>query len=127
MRPLLLLPLILIAGAATADSRSDRDALTRALAGRTAAPAVDCIDQRLVDGPQVIDQHTLIYRQGRGRLWVNTLPENCPGLRFNAIPVVQIVSGRMCRNDLFTPVTPGAIPGGTCRLGSFMPWDRTKR
>jgi hypothetical protein len=127
MRFLLLIPLLMATGAATADSRSDRDALSRALAGRTAGAPVECIDQHLADGPQVIDPQTLIYRQGRGRLWVNTLPEACTGLRFNAVPIVQIFGGRMCRNDQFTPVAPGAIPGGTCRLGKFTPWDRPKR
>jgi hypothetical protein len=127
MRTFVLIALLMAAGSATADSRREQDSLTRALAGRFAAAPVECIDQRVVDGPQVVDQKTLIYRQGRGRLWVNTLPEACRGLRFNAVPVVQIVSGRMCRNDLFTPVVPGSSAGDTCRLGSFTPWDRVKK
>ena len=127
MRTFLLIALLMAAGSATADSRREQDSLTRALAGRSAAAPVECIDQLVVDGPQVVDQKTLIYRQGRGRLWVNALPEACPGLRFNAVPVVQIVSGRMCRNDLFTSVVPGSSAGGTCRLGSFTPWDRVKK
>ncbi|WP_260597895.1 DUF6491 family protein [Sphingomonas endolithica] len=127
MRILLLAPIALLAVATGADSQSRPDELARATAGRIAGKPVSCVDPRLVDGPTVVGKQTLIYRQGRGRVWVNTLPEECLGLRFNAVPVVEMLNGEMCRNDSFTPVSPGAIPGGRCRLGSFTPYDRPKR
>ncbi|KQS03508.1 hypothetical protein ASG11_03905 [Sphingomonas sp. Leaf357] len=127
MRTVLIIPMLIAAGAATADSRSDQTDLARALAGRVAGAPVKCLDPRLADGPQVVGTQTLLYRRGNGRLWVNTLPEPCPGLRFNAVPVVEMFGGEMCRNDRFTPVTPGSIPGAPCRLGGFTPWDKPKR
>ena len=97
------------------------------LAGRVAGAPVDCVDQARVEGPDIIDSRTILYRQSLKRVWRNDLPAACPGLRPNATLIVEIYGNQLCRNDHFRPREPGAIiPGPICRLGSFTPYDLPK-
>ena len=73
---------------AAAGDSSKLDALDKALAGRVPGTPVSCIDSSLADGPQIIDNRTLIYR-GAGRLWRNTLPDACPSLTGDVILVAS--------------------------------------
>ncbi|PMV36659.1 hypothetical protein, partial [Pseudomonas sp. FW305-3-2-15-C-LB1] len=58
---------------------SDSKDLDKALAGRVAGNAETCLSTSRIGSPQVIDDHTLLYRDG-GRIWRNDLPDACPGL-----------------------------------------------
>ena len=121
MRALLLLPIALLSAAATADS-------TALLAGRAAGPPVDCVDQSRVQGPQIVDNQTIVYRQSGHRWWVNSLTETCPSLQPERILIVEVQGGRMCRDDLFRTLSRNSsIPGPICRLGRFVPWDKPAR
>lgn len=105
-------------------AKDDRSALDKALAGRVAGPPVSCIDSYLSDGPQIIDNHTLIYRQV-GRLWRNTLPDACPSLDEDSILIVDVYGGQLCSNDRFRTVQRSShIPSGYCRLGNFVPYSK---
>lgn len=124
MRLMLLAPLALVACATTGDSQAAADAeIARLIDGRVEGPAVDCIQQVRVEGLAPIGNRTLIARGGN-RLWINRLPESCPSMRSDAIPVIRTFNGDYCRNDMVTPVSPGSIPGGSCRLGKFVPYDK---
>lgn len=104
----------------------DSSELDKALAGRVPGTPVSCIDSSLADGPQIIDNRTLIYR-GAGRLWRNTLPDACPSLTGDVILVVDVHGGQLCRNDRFRTILRGTgIPSGFCRLGDFVPYSRVK-
>lgn len=127
MRYMILSPAAVLAVMGSADSRPRQNELAYAVAGWTAGAEIRCIDPRRLQGPRVIDRQTLAYSEGRGRVWINRLPEECLGLRFDAVPVVQQINSKMCANDIVTPVSPGRIAGGNCRLGSFTPYDRPKR
>lgn len=102
------------------------DPLATALAGRVAGKPTDCIDPQFSDGPQVIDDHTLIYRQGR-RIWRNDLPAACPSLNPQSTLIISRWGGQLCRNDTFRTIETGStIPSGICRFGDFTPYDRPK-
>jgi hypothetical protein len=119
---------VAIAACATAadTSKPDRD-LVQALAGRTAGAPVDCINASFASGPQIIDGSTLLYRSGR-TVWRNDLEARCPGLRPNAILIVEMHGSQLCRNDLFRATEPGdAVPGPRCRMGKFTPYDKPRR
>lgn len=124
-----LLPLLLILGAcASARGESptrDQKALSRELAGREAGAPEDCISATNSSASlSIVDEQTLRYRQG-STIWVNRLPEACPGIRSLDTLVVELHGSRYCRNDLFRSLSSGSrIPGPACRLGSFTPYRR---
>ena len=116
-----LIPLAFAAFAGTAAPAADRDPL----AGRAAGAPVDCIDAS-IGGPEIVDDRTLLYRDGR-RVWRNDLPSACPGLQPISTLIVERYGSQSCRNDHFRAVDPGrSIPGPICRLGRFTPYDRAK-
>ncbi|MEO6217171.1 MAG: DUF6491 family protein [Sphingomonas sp.] len=124
MTKLPVLALVLIAaGATAADSKKDLD---KALAGRVAGAPVDCISTFSTDGPQVIDERTVLYRSGR-RVYVNTLEAACPSLDWDKVLIVELHGSQICRNDHFRVLARGTtIPGPTCLFGKFAPYDKPK-
>lgn len=128
MRALILPPLLAACTSLPADtSRAERD-LADALRGRTAGAPVTCVSQSMLSGPQIIDDKTLVYTQSGRRVWVNTLPADCPSLRRDSILIVRVFGAQSCENDLFQTRDPGGIiPGPICRLGKFTPYDKPKQ
>ncbi|MEG3087879.1 DUF6491 family protein [Sphingomonas sp. PB4P5] len=128
MRALILLSLLAGCTSLPADtSRADR-ALAEALAGRNAGAPQRCVDRSTVSGPQIVDDHRLIYIQSSRRIWVNTLASACPSLRTDSVLVVRAFGTQMCENDQFQPRQPqDIVPGPICRFGPFTPYDKPKR
>ena len=110
---------------AVAPAAPRKDALADALAGRVAGQPVECVEKSRLDGPQIIDEKTLIYRESGRRIWRNDLIGPCPGLRPMDTLIVDIYGSQLCRNDHFRALEPGThIPGAYCRLGLFTPYDK---
>ena len=106
-----------------AEAKADLD---EALAGRVAGKPQNCLplSPGSVNGPQIIDQTTILYRDGK-RVWRNTLASDCPSLGQDDILVVEMNGSQVCRNDLFRPVDRGSrIPGAYCRFGDFTPYTK---
>jgi hypothetical protein len=131
MRSGLIAGLLVLAGCTgNAELQASRQAeaaedLAEALEGRVAGKPQDCISSpQQTNGPQIIDQRTILYRDGR-RVWRNTLAAECPSLDKYDILIVELHGSQVCRNDLFRPVDPGSrIPGATCRFGQFTPYTK---
>ena len=110
---------------AAAPAAPRQETAESALAGRVAGKPVDCVERSRLDGPQIIDSKTLIYRESGRRVWRNDLIGECPGLRPLDTLIVDIYGGQLCRNDHFRALSPGdRIPGPICRLGRFTPYDK---
>ena len=124
--PVLALALTALCGAAApAADRVKEDPLARALAGRVPGKPVSCIDPQFTDGPQIIDDHTLIYNRVGRRVWRNDLPDACPALRPDVTIIVEMYGGQLCENDRFRVLEPGSrIPSASCRFGRFTPYDK---
>jgi len=113
----------LVATAGIAATRSGQDEaqhdLAKALAGHVAGKTVECIDPKMVDGPQIIDHQTLLYRNG-GTIYRAHIIGPCPSLEEGVTVINDIYGGQLCRNDKFRTLTPGeTIPSAYCRLGNF--------
>lgn len=131
MRAFLAIPLIAFAACATAtDAPSDKaqKRLAEALDGRVAGKTVDCVATSRVNGPDIIDNKTILYRESGRRIWRNDLPSACPFLRPNQILVLELYGSNMCKNDMFSVIERGgvAIPIGKCRLGQFTPYEKPR-
>lgn len=125
MRALLIPIAALGLAGAAAPAAPRQETAESVLAGRVAGKPVDCVDQSRLDGPQIIDEKTLIYRDSGSRLWRNDLIGVCPGLDPMDTLIVDIYGSQLCRNDHFRVLTPGTrIPGALCRLGKFTPYDK---
>ncbi len=95
------------------------------LAGRIAGKPVKCIDLQRIQGPSVVDRHTIIYRRSGRRVWVTRPVNDCPALRPVVTLITQVYGAQLCRNDRFQVLEPGAIiPSAYCRFDYFTPYDK---
>ena len=119
--------LLAAALAATAPAATrDRDPQAE-FAGRVAGAPVRCLASSRAGNLQVRDQRTLIYRESSRRIWRNDLGAACPGLNDDSILVIELFGSGPCEGDRFHTVQRGSnIPGPSCRLGSFVPYDKPK-
>ena len=99
-------------------------ALAKELDGRVAGVPVNCIGNSTSTRPMIIDETTILYREG-GRVYRNTLAAACPRLTPYNTMITEVQGGQLCRNDRFRVLEPGTtIPGPYCRLGQFTPYER---
>jgi hypothetical protein len=102
---------------------ADRDPL----AGRIAGPPQSCISLgAAVDGPTIVDGHTILYRSG-SRIYRTGPQGTCPALRPFTTLIVEVYGGQLCRNDRFRVKEPSSIiPSGTCLFTDFTPYSKPK-
>lgn len=103
-------------------------ATTDPLAGRIAGAPVDCIDLARQGGPEIVDDHTILYRESGRRTWLARPIGTCPSLRPLQTLIVEVYGGRVCRLDRFRVLTPGmTIPSAYCAFDRFTPYDKPAR
>lgn len=106
-------------------ARADRD-LADALKDRVAGAPQDCVSNISLDGPQIIDRDTILYRDG-SRVWRAELAAECPGLQPYDTIIVEVHGSQICRNDRFRTLDAGSrIPGPYCLFGKFTPYTKAK-
>lgn len=97
--------------------------LANALAGRTAGPPVDCINER--SRMQVIDDWTILFRD-RGVVYVQQPRGGCHGLS-NSMSLIRDSFGttRICRGDINQIVDVRTGFGtGACTYDNFVPYRK---
>jgi hypothetical protein len=105
-------------------TRAERE-LAHELAGRTAGTPTDCISASNSDGPQIIDNRTILYRQVGRTVWRNDLEAACPSLAPMNTIIIELHGGQICRHDRFRVLEPGStIPSGYCMMGKFTPYRK---
>ncbi|MBO9713570.1 DUF6491 family protein [Sphingomonas sp.] len=130
MMRLMALPLAALLGctASTAmqsePSKSDL-ALAKALEGRTAGKAEECISASFTSGPEIIDSKTVLYSEVGRTVWRNDIIGDCPSLKPSETIAIEIHGGQICHNDRFRVIPfGGGIPSAPCRLGKFTPYRK---
>lgn len=97
------------------------------LVGRSAGTPVRCVNLQLLNGPEIVDAQTILYRQSGKRIWKTGPVGECPSLRPLDTLIVEVYGGQLCRNDRFRTVSAGmSIPSGSCRFRDFTPYDKVK-
>ncbi|WP_033920435.1 hypothetical protein [Sphingomonas sp. 37zxx] len=93
--------------------------------GLVAGEPQQCLPSLNPQGPQIIGNDVMIYRQIGAELWVTNV-EGCPSLDDDSIVIAEIFGGQMCRNDRFQTLPRGGvtIPSAFCRLGMFTPYRK---
>ncbi len=98
--------------------------ITRILAGRVPGKPVSCIPLTNLGPSQTVDRTAIIYGQGR-TLYLNRLPNGCPGLTHFTYPVVKTSLSELCSADILTIVDQGShMTMGSCGLGEFVPYTK---
>ncbi len=95
------------------------------LAGRIAGPPRDCISLSQNASPTIVDERTILYREGGRRVWRTGPVGTCPSLRPDTILIVDVFGTQICRNDRFRTLLPSTtFPSAHCRFPEFTPYDR---
>jgi len=77
-----------------------------------------CLSLREIQRTETPNDRTILFHMRDGKVWRNTLKQNCPMLRVS--PYAQVLpNGEMvCANQQFIHVLQ---TGNTCTLGEFTP------
>jgi hypothetical protein len=105
--------------------RSVKDQATydRMLAGKIAGKAEKCLPTRRSNDMTVIDDNTILFRDGR-TVYVNQPLGGCMNLnRSGSALVTKNFGPQLCRGDLATVVdNSSGMTLGACSLGDFVPY-----
>ncbi|WP_420606932.1 DUF6491 family protein [Novosphingopyxis sp.] len=95
--------------------------------GKVARKSINCLPPGLSSASNIrISDDVLVYRQGRGTVYVNNLRSSCPGLaRDWDIIVTEKLQSTSCSGDIIRLIDrTSGIYGGSCVLGEFTPYAR---
>ena len=100
--------------------------LADALAGRVAGAPVKCIPTYRADDMQIIDDWTILFKDGR-TIYLQNPRGGCPGIgnHRNILVSRPMPSSQLCGGDiqqLFDPTS--GIGGGACVFSDFVPYTR---
>ena len=105
--------------------RSDRDQAIydRELAGKVAGKVEKCLPLHRTRDMEVIDDHTILFRDGH-TVYVNTTLGDCNNMSDDSYALVtRNVGPQLCRGDLATVTDASSgMTVGSCSLGDFVPY-----
>ena len=102
--------------------------LASALAGRTAGPPVRCLPNYRTTQMQIVDDWTILYRDGR-TTYVQNPRGGCRGLGIGSYTMVtrQYGTNQMCDGDFNQLVDlRTGVGGGSCIFGPFTPYTKPR-
>lgn len=98
------------------------------LAGRTAEPAVHCVNQQRLRGNRSLPDGGILFGGNDAVVYVNRPTAGCPSLDGGRFLVTRAPSGQLCSGDIVTVRDTGPGPEvGSCALGEFTPYRRARR
>lgn len=122
---------LMVAACSTSASQETRSPkaqreLADALAGRTAQPPVRCVPSYRTTQMQVIDDFTILFRDGR-TVYVQNPRGGCRGLGMGSYTLVtrNFGSAQNCDGDInqLVDLRTGMM-GGACVFGPFTPYTK---
>ena len=88
---------------------------------------VRCLSMASIRSTTIVDDATVLFYHGRGRVYLNRLERQCPGLARESKFTYQVQTGarhsRLCATDTIT-VLERTGRGFNCDLGMFEPISR---
>lgn len=99
--------------------------LAKLLDGKTAGTPQSCLSSFRTQDMTVIDERTIIYRDGSNRVWRNDMVGPCSGLGRPGTAIVtrQVSGGTICRGEIAQIIdTAGGFTTGSCAFGDFVPY-----
>lgn len=118
---LLAIVLLLLSAGMAAAEDGDQDEED---AGERDMDAVQCVRINDIEGIDVVDSRTLVFRMRGDEVYENKLPFECPGLKRDDTLMYRASVGQLCNVDIVTVLEDwgfGFAPGASCGLGMFNP------
>lgn len=111
-----------VSGPRTARAETE---LANALAGKVAGPPVDCLPSFRTSDMTIIDDNTILFRDGRKRVYRNDPPGGCSPMGGAGYALLtRSLAGEMCRGDIVRIVDLSSrMTAGSCSLGDFIPYQ----
>ncbi len=109
-------------GAGAAAGGAKEEAKADPLAGLEKTGRVErCLGVTRIDTTKILDRRHILFRMRGGRLYLNTLPHECPGLRWDrAISYSLSGPAQLCDLDIIRVIDTGLHQEvGSCGLGRF--------
>lgn len=78
----------------------------------------NCIFNRSIKRTKVLDDSNIIFEMRNDRVYLNTLNNRCPSLRFSRQFAYKPTNNRLCGYDIIS-VFDSSGPKGSCGLGQF--------
>ena len=111
----------------TAEKQREYQAL---LLGKVPQQPTSCLPHYRSGDMRVIDEDTILFRDGTSRVYVAHMQGGCSGLGRGSTALVthQFGSADLCRGDIAQVVdTLNRFPVGSCVFGDFTPYVRPGR
>lgn len=134
MRNLMILPLVAVLAACAGGpsetaikyQASEKARLEKTLAGLTPGKPVSCVRLRDLDGPESYGDTTLVFRRGRGLVYVNETTGSCNRIGKGDALITRSYTSELCRGDIAqgADLRAGGFPTDTCVMGEFIPYKR---
>ena len=134
-----ILILSLAATLAACSAQPDRTALRtpgaqkeldRFLVGKVAGAPVSCLPSYQARDMTIVDEQTIIFRDGANRVYRNDPPGGCPGAGRpgNTLIIRNFGGTGLCRGQIVqvADLQTGSF-GGSCSLGDFVPYTTPRR
>ena len=89
---------------------------------------VRCVNTSMIRNTVVVDDQTILFYMRGGKIYENSLPRRCPGLRRERRFSYRTSVGRLCEIDSITVLQSGGVGldrGASCGLGPFVEIDET--
>lgn len=111
-------------------SLRSQQTLDRYLTGRVAGKPQSCLPYYRSDDMIVVDENTILFRDGANRVWRNDPLGGCSSLgRPGTALVTRSIGGTgLCRGEIANVVDTGSkFVVGSCSLGDFVPYTGPER
>jgi hypothetical protein len=124
--------LITAAAAACAASATNEPRTAKAetrlqneLAGKVAGAPLKCLPSYRSNDMTIIDDNTILFRDGRNRVYRQDPPGGCSPMGNAGYTLVfRPLSGQSCRGDIVRVVDlTSRMTAGSCSLGDFVPYE----
>jgi hypothetical protein len=134
MRSAVLLALAAAVSACAASTVSEprtaraESELASALAGKVAGPPVKCLPSFRTRDMNIVDDNTILFRDGRNRVYRNDPPGGCSPMGGAGYTLVtRSITGQMCSGDFVQVVDlRSRMTAGACSLGDFIPYQTAR-
>ncbi|WP_300973436.1 DUF6491 family protein [Sphingomonas sp. LHG3406-1] len=116
-------------GQPPARSAAAQQELSRWLDGRVVGRPQSCLPTFRNQDMTIIDESTILFRDGANRVWRNDVNGPCSGLgRPGTALVTRQTGSQLCRGEIAQVVdTSTGFIVGSCSLGDFVPYTGPRR
>jgi len=85
-----------------------------------------CVSPSRIRHTRVVDNEHIIFEMRGSKVYLNTLPRNCPRLGYHKSIKYTVRAGSLCKNDIFEVFDSAGLTGTSCSFGAFEKLEKKK-